>query len=184
MNWIVVTPDMYRVQHSIKLAETNRNFGFNLPWWDRLLGTYRDQPGDGHDAMAIGSILVPTPDGATVPIAQLAVLEEVVGPRQITRENGMVLVTSLNHLVENHIPVGEASMRGALLRLRPVLLTAMTTTLELVPLLLSSGTGSEVQRPLATVVIGGLATSTVLTLLVLPAIYRWFAPAPNGGSGR
>jgi len=57
-----------------------------------------------------------------------------------------------------------------------VLLTAMTTALGLVPLLLSSGTGSEVQRPLATVVIGGLVTSTVLTLLVLPAIYRWFAP--------
>ncbi|MBD3852278.1 MAG: efflux RND transporter permease subunit [Acidobacteria bacterium] len=256
---------------------------------------------------AIGSILVPTPDGATVPIAQLAVVEEVVGPRQITRENGqrfitvqcnvadrdigsfvaeaqraiddevdlppgylvtwggqfelqqkanrrlalvvpvtlvliflllyasfnslrssalillniplalvggvaalwisgqnlsvpasvgfialfgialengMVLVTYLNQLVEDHTPVGEASIRGALLRLRPVLMTAMTTALGLVPLLLSSGTGSEVQRPLATVVIGGLVTSTVLTLLVLPAIYRWFAPAPNGGSGR
>jgi cobalt-zinc-cadmium resistance protein CzcA len=248
---------------------------------------------------AIGNILVPTPDGATVPIAQLARVEEVVGPRQITRENGqrfitvqcnvvdrdigsfvaeaqraidgaidlspgylvtwggqfelqqkanrrlalvvpvtlvlifmllyasfnslrssalilfniplalvggvaalwisgqnlsvpasvgfialfgialengMVLVTYLNQLVENGVPVGEASIRGALLRLRPVLLTAMTTALGLVPLLLSSGTGSEVQRPLATVVIGGLVTSTVLTLLVLPAIYRWFAP--------
>ena len=54
MNWIVVTPDMYRVHHSVKLVETNSNFGFNLPWWDRLPGTYRDQPGDGHDAMAIG----------------------------------------------------------------------------------------------------------------------------------
>jgi cobalt-zinc-cadmium resistance protein CzcA len=248
---------------------------------------------------AISNILVPTPDGATVPIAQLAIVEEVVGPRQITRENGqrfitvqcnvvdrdigsfvaearraiddevdlppgylvtwggqfelqqkanrrlalvvpvtlvliflllyasfnslkssalillniplalvggvaalwisgqnlsvpasvgfialfgialengMVLVTYLNQLVEEHTPVGEASIRGALLRLRPVLLTAMTTALGLVPLLLSSGTGSEVQRPLATVVIGGLVTSTVLTLLVLPAIYRWFAP--------
>ncbi len=67
-------------------------------------------------------------------------------------------------------------MRGALLRLRPVLMTAVTTALGLMPLLLSTGTGSEVQRPLATVVIGGLVTSTVLTLLVLPAIYRWFAP--------
>ena len=102
----------------------------------------------------------------------------------IALENGMVLVTYLNQLVENHTPVGEASIRGALLRLRPVLMTAMTTALGLVPLLLSCGTGSEVQRPLATVVIGGLVTSTVLTLLVLPAIYRWFAPAPNGGSGR
>lgn len=102
----------------------------------------------------------------------------------IALENGMVLVTSLNQLVENHMPVGEASMQGALLRLRPVLMTAMTTALGLVPLLLSTGTGSEVQRPLATVVIGGLVTSTILTLLVLPAIYRWFAPAPNEGSGR
>jgi cobalt-zinc-cadmium resistance protein CzcA len=62
-----------------------------------------------------------------------------------------------------------------MLRLRPVLMTATTTALGLVPLLLSAGTGSEVQRPLATVVIGGLVTSTILTLLVLPAIYRWFA---------
>ena len=83
----------------------------------------------------------------------------------IALENGMVLVTYLNQLVESHMPVAEASMRGALLRLRPVLMTAMTTALGLVPLLLSSGTGSEVQRPLATVVIGGLVTSTVLTLL-------------------
>jgi cobalt-zinc-cadmium resistance protein CzcA len=65
-----------------------------------------------------------------------------------------------------------------MLRLRPVLMTAITTALGLIPLLLSSGTGSEVQRPLATVVIGGLATSTVLTLLVLPAIYPWFAERP------
>lgn len=60
----------------------------------------------------------------------------------------------------------------------PVLMTAMTTALGLIPLLLSSGTSSEVQRPLATVVIGGLVTSTILNLLVLPAIYRWFAPRP------
>ena len=62
-----------------------------------------------------------------------------------------------------------------MLRLRPVLMTATTTALGLIPLLLSTGTGSEVQRPLATVVIGGLFTSTCLTLLVLPAIYTWFA---------
>ena len=103
----------------------------------------------------------------------------------IALENGMVLVTSLNQLVKDGMPVGEASMGGALLRLRPVLMTAVTTALGLVPLLLSSGTGSEVQRPLATVVVGGLVTSTVLTLLVLPAIYRWFAPQTldtNGAS--
>lgn len=54
LRWIVVTPDMHRVHHSILPAETNSNFGFNLPWWDRLLGTYRAQPRDGHDAMTIG----------------------------------------------------------------------------------------------------------------------------------
>ena len=67
------------------------------------------------------------------------------------------------------------SIEGALLRARPVLMTAVTTALGLIPLLLSQGTGSEVQRPLATVVIGGLITSTFLTLLVIPALYKWFS---------
>jgi len=54
VRWIVVTPDMHRVHHSIEDDETNSNFGFNLPWWDRLFGTYRDQPRAGHEAMTIG----------------------------------------------------------------------------------------------------------------------------------
>jgi sterol desaturase/sphingolipid hydroxylase (fatty acid hydroxylase superfamily) len=54
LRWIVVTPDMHRVHHSIIARETNSNFGFNLPWWDRLFGTYRDQPAAGHEAMTIG----------------------------------------------------------------------------------------------------------------------------------
>jgi sterol desaturase/sphingolipid hydroxylase (fatty acid hydroxylase superfamily) len=54
LRWIVVTPDMHRIHHSIVVRETNSNFGFNLPWWDRLLGTYRDQPQAGHDGMTIG----------------------------------------------------------------------------------------------------------------------------------
>jgi sterol desaturase/sphingolipid hydroxylase (fatty acid hydroxylase superfamily) len=54
VRWILVTPDMHRVHHSVKSFETNSNFGFNLPWWDRLLGTYRDQPEDGHESMTIG----------------------------------------------------------------------------------------------------------------------------------
>lgn len=54
LRWIVVTPDLHRVHHSIHPEETNRNFGFNLPWWDRLFGTYRDQPRDGHLDMNIG----------------------------------------------------------------------------------------------------------------------------------
>jgi sterol desaturase/sphingolipid hydroxylase (fatty acid hydroxylase superfamily) len=54
LRWVVVTPDMHRVHHSIVVRETNSNFGFNLPWWDRLFGTYRDQPAAGHEAMTIG----------------------------------------------------------------------------------------------------------------------------------
>jgi sterol desaturase/sphingolipid hydroxylase (fatty acid hydroxylase superfamily) len=54
LRWIVVTPDMHRVHHSIAPTETNSNFGFNLPWWDRLLGTYRPQPALGHEHMTIG----------------------------------------------------------------------------------------------------------------------------------
>jgi sterol desaturase/sphingolipid hydroxylase (fatty acid hydroxylase superfamily) len=54
LRWFVVTPDMHRVHHSIVVNETNSNFGFNLPWWNRLMGTYRDQPAAGHEAMTIG----------------------------------------------------------------------------------------------------------------------------------
>ncbi|MEZ4647179.1 MAG: efflux RND transporter permease subunit [Candidatus Eisenbacteria bacterium] len=98
----------------------------------------------------------------------------------IALENGMVLVTYLNQLVGDGIPIGRASVQGACLRLRPVLMTALTTALGLIPLLLATGTGSEVQKPLATVVLGGLVTSTILTLLVIPSLYKWFAP----GTGR
>jgi len=54
LRWLVVTPDMHRVHHSVRTEETNSNFGFNLPWWDRLLGTYRAQPATGHEGMTIG----------------------------------------------------------------------------------------------------------------------------------
>lgn len=93
----------------------------------------------------------------------------------IALENGMILVTYFNQLLREGLKIDEASVKGALLRVRPVLMTALTTALGLVPLLFATGTGSEVQRPLATVVIGGLFTSTVLTLLVLPALYKWFS---------
>jgi cobalt-zinc-cadmium resistance protein CzcA len=92
----------------------------------------------------------------------------------IALENGMVLVTCINQLVKKGMSVNEAAIMGACLRLRPVLMTALTTALGLIPLLIATGTGSEVQRPLATVVIGGLITSTILTLLVIPALFRWF----------
>ena len=93
--------------------------------------------------------------------------------------NGMVLLTYLNQLVRAGKDVDEASIEVACLRVRPVLMTAGTTLLGLLPLLLATGTGSEVQRPLALVVIGGLLSSTVLTLLVVPALYKWFAVNPN-----
>jgi len=98
----------------------------------------------------------------------------------IALENGMVLVTYLNRLVEEGSPIDEVSVAGACLRLRPVLMTALTTALGLIPLLYATGTGSEVQAPLATVVVGGLVSSTILTLLVIPAVYKWFVPKALG----
>ncbi len=92
----------------------------------------------------------------------------------IAVENGLVLITYFNQLLhEEGLSVREAVTTGAKLRLRPVLMTALTTSLGLIPLLLASGAGSEVQRPLAIAVVGGLVTSTVLTLLVLPVLYGW-----------
>jgi cobalt-zinc-cadmium resistance protein CzcA len=93
----------------------------------------------------------------------------------IALENAMVLLTYMNQLRDQGMSINEASVKGACLRLRPVLMTAITTALGLTPLLFATGTGSEVQRPLATVVVGGLVSSTALTLLVLPALYKWFA---------
>lgn len=89
--------------------------------------------------------------------------------------NGVVLVDYVNRLRARGYEVEEAVRVGAERRLRPVLMTAGVAILGLVPLLLARGIGAEVQRPLAAVVIGGLLTSTVLTLLVLPSVYRWFA---------
>jgi heavy metal efflux system protein len=87
--------------------------------------------------------------------------------------NGIVLVSFLNEQRGKGMPVREAVLRGTALRLRPVLMTASVAILGLVPMLLSSGVGAETQRPLATVVVGGLLTSTLLTLLLLPVLYDW-----------
>jgi len=89
--------------------------------------------------------------------------------------NGMVLVTYLDQLVREGRSIDEASIEGGCLRFRPVLMTATAAMIGLVPLLFATGTGSEVQRPLATVVVGGLITATILTLVVIPSIYKWFA---------
>jgi sterol desaturase/sphingolipid hydroxylase (fatty acid hydroxylase superfamily) len=73
LRWFVVTPDMHRVHHSVEEDETNSNFGFNLPWWDRLFGTYRAQPRAGHDAMTIG-------------------IHGHADPREVARLDGMLLM--------------------------------------------------------------------------------------------
>ena len=88
--------------------------------------------------------------------------------------NGVVLVSYINHMREGGMDPKEAAVHGAEVRLRPVLMTALVASLGFIPMALSHGAGAEVQRPLATVVIGGLITSTLLTLLVLPTIYPWF----------
>ena len=86
--------------------------------------------------------------------------------------NGLVMVSFINQLRREGLPRDAAILRGCLTRLRPVLMTALVASLGFVPMAIATGTGSEVQRPLATVVIGGLISSTLLTLIVLPAIYR------------
>ncbi len=91
----------------------------------------------------------------------------------IAVQNGLVLVNAFNDLRKRGYAVRDAVSAGAALRLRPVLMTALTTVLGLLPLLLAQGTGSDVQRPLAIVVVFGLTTSTLLTLFVIPAVYVW-----------
>lgn len=95
----------------------------------------------------------------------------------IALENGLVLVTVMNQRRHSGLGGPDAAVEGAVMRIRPVLMTALTTALGLIPLLLARGTGSEVQRPLATVVLGGLLTATVLTLLVVPTLYGWLVPS-------
>lgn len=94
--------------------------------------------------------------------------------------NGVVLVNALLELRETEVSTFQAASQAALSRIRPVLMTASVATLGFVPMMLATGAGAEVQRPLATVVAGGLVTSTLLTLLILPSLYphlsRWFEP--------
>jgi heavy metal efflux system protein len=87
--------------------------------------------------------------------------------------NGIVLLTYIQDLRHQGLSINDAVERGAETRLRPVLMTALVASLGFIPMAVSHGAGAELQRPLATVVIGGLVTSTLLTLLVLPTLYRW-----------
>ena len=97
--------------------------------------------------------------------------------------NGIVLLSYITQLREGGAPLREAILRGCSNRLRPVLMTATITIFSLIPLLSARGPGSEVQRPLAVVVVGGLVTSTLMTLVVLPAIYAWVARKKPDGAG-
>ena len=93
LRWIVVTPDMHRVHHSVEDDETNSNFGFNLPWWDRLFGTYRDQPRAGHEGMTIG-------------------IRGYDNPREVDRLDGMLLLPFKGEITDyaiNRRNFGEAA---------------------------------------------------------------------------
>lgn len=94
--------------------------------------------------------------------------------------NGVVMVSFINHLREEGMSVLDAVREGAMTRLRPVLMTALVASLGFIPMALATSAGAEVQRPLATVVIGGLITSTLLTLLILPTLYSWFEKDREG----
>ena len=88
--------------------------------------------------------------------------------------NGIVLVSQISQLREEGMELQEAIKKGSHNRLRPVLMTALISIFSLTPMLFANGAGSEIQKPLATVVVGGLITSTLLTLLIIPSVYGWF----------
>ncbi len=90
--------------------------------------------------------------------------------------NGLVMVTFIRQLRLHGMDLGDAVFQGSVIRLRPVLMTALVAALGFVPMALATGMGAEVQKPLATVVIGGIISSTLLTLIVLPVLYGWFEP--------
>ncbi len=98
--------------------------------------------------------------------------------------NGLVLVTFIRQELAAGMPLADAVRRGCQVRLRPVLMTALVAALGFVPMAVNVGVGGEVQRPLATVVIGGIITDTILTLLVLPVLYRHFGASPAGAANR
>lgn len=91
--------------------------------------------------------------------------------------NGVVMVESINQRIKEGLDTSKAIFDGAVSRLRPVLMTAITSALGLMPMLMSNGVGAEIQRPLASVIVGGLVTATLLTLFVLPVLYAWFSKA-------
>jgi heavy metal efflux system protein len=98
--------------------------------------------------------------------------------------NGLVLVSRISQLRDEGMGLEEAVRKGAADRLRPVLMTASIAIFSLMPMLLAGGAGSEIQKPLATVVVGGLVTSTFLTLLIIPSVYGWFEKKPDAAEAQ
>jgi cobalt-zinc-cadmium resistance protein CzcA len=94
--------------------------------------------------------------------------------------NGVVMISYINQLRARGRPLHDAVREGAEVRLRPVLMTALVASVGFIPMAISTSAGSEVQRPLATVVIGGLVSATILTLLVLPTVYTWLEERRDG----
>ena len=90
----------------------------------------------------------------------------------IALEDGLVLISAFHRRLKDGLPMKEAILDGVQTKLRPVLMTSFTTIFGVLPLLLAQGPGAEIQRPLATVVVGGLTTSTLVTLIVLPLIFQ------------
>jgi cobalt-zinc-cadmium resistance protein CzcA len=97
--------------------------------------------------------------------------------------NGLVWVAGAEHARAAGLTAREAAVATAEVRIRPVLMTALVASLGFLPMALATSAGAEIQRPLATVVIGGIVTSTLLTAFVVPAIYPWFAPRTRPGAG-
>ena len=121
---------------------------------------------------AIGGIIALHLGGETLSISALFGFLSLFG---IAIQDGVILISYINKTVsEDHLGMKDAMVEGASLRVRPVLMTAMLAGLGLLPAALSHSIGSEAQRPLALVIVGGMVTTTVLTLLVLPVIYAWF----------
>lgn len=108
----------------------------------------------------------------------------VVAPGGIAVLNGVVRVSHIRKLQSEGTPRREATAGGALTRLRPVPMTALVASLGFVPTAVATSAGAEVQRPLATVVIGGLVTAALLTLFVLPSVHDWLGGPPEGATER
>jgi cobalt-zinc-cadmium resistance protein CzcA len=94
--------------------------------------------------------------------------------------NGLVMISTIKRLRSDGVDFDNAIFQGALSRLRPVLMTALVAAFGFIPMAISTGVGAEVQRPLATVVVGGIMTSTALTLIVLPVLYSIFGRSTKG----